>query len=239
MDKQQKPMVEVPAEPGLNPAPMPSQPDSPISDLKPDEWFKSDKIAEPAPKKLKLPSKRIVIIVIALTAVFTISGIGLLVANRNTSKKPATTDEPVSTVVDTDFIASEPETTPTETAPTPSVPTPTTTNKTSNTPASGGATTPVPTNKTYEIGYTSNDCFSPSNRTINTGDSIIFRNNNTNNKSMWPASNQHPVHNEYPGFDAGADVPTGGTFIFKFTKSGSWGYHDHIKPSCDGTITVL
>lgn len=96
-----------------------------------------------------------------------------------------------------------------------------------------GSTTTSP--KTYGISYT-NSCFSPANLTIKKGDTVKFTNNST--KDMWPASDNHPSHTTYSEFDAKGSINPGGTYSFTFNKTGSWGYHDHLKPSCSGTITV-
>ncbi len=63
---------------------------------------------------------------------------------------------------------------------------------------------------------------------------------------MWPASNQHPLHNDYPvpggcigsKFDACSEIPPGGSWQFQFTAFGAWKYHDHRKSSVEGTVIV-
>jgi hypothetical protein len=72
--------------------------------------------------------------------------------------------------------------------------------------------------------------------TIRKGDTVAFVDNSS--KDMWPASDNHPSHTIYPEFDAKSAVPPGGTFSFRFDKVGVWGYHDHLKPNCDGSVTV-
>jgi plastocyanin len=78
--------------------------------------------------------------------------------------------------------------------------------------------------------------FSPSAAEIKAGDVVIFKNNSS--EDFWPASNPHPVHTDYPGFDAKKAVSPGGTYQFKFDNAGTWGYHDHLNPSITGTIKV-
>ncbi len=104
-------------------------------------------------------------------------------------------------------------------------------------PSSGGGTSGNVkiAAQTYEISYT-NNCYTPANRTIKKGDTIKFINNST--RSMEPASDDHPSHTIYSAFDANNDIAPSGTYSFTFTKVGTWGYHDHNKPSCMGTITV-
>ena len=101
-------------------------------------------------------------------------------------------------------------------------------------PSSGGGTIPTAP-KTYDISYT-NSCYSPADVTINKNDTVRFTNNST--KNIWPASDNHPSHSLYPDFDANNSIASGGIYSFTFTKTGSWDYHDHLKPNCTGTITV-
>ena len=105
-------------------------------------------------------------------------------------------------------------------------------------PAGGGGSQPQPAVRqpsVFVVTYTSS-CFTPSSITIQNGDIVTFKNNS--NKNMWPASDPHPSHSAYPEFDPGQDIAPGSTWSFTFNKSGSWGYHDHNKPSCHGTVTV-
>ncbi|HEX3095828.1 MAG TPA: cupredoxin domain-containing protein [Patescibacteria group bacterium] len=78
--------------------------------------------------------------------------------------------------------------------------------------------------------------FSPSSLTIKNGDVVIFK--NTGDSSFWPASDPHPTHTNYPEFDAKKAIPAGQTYQFKFTKTGTWGYHNHLNPAAHGTIIV-
>lgn len=100
-------------------------------------------------------------------------------------------------------------------------------------PSAPGPT--APTHNTYSMSYT-NSCFSPNTITIANGDTITFVNNST--RDMWPASDNHPSHTIYPEFDPGQSIAPGGSYSFTFSKSGTWGFHDHNKPNCDGTVTV-
>lgn len=78
--------------------------------------------------------------------------------------------------------------------------------------------------------------FSPKSIEIKRGEAIKFVNDT--NQTMWVASNDHPTHTLYPGFDQGKSVGKSGTFIFTFTEAGSWKYHNHNKPGDVGTIVV-
>ena len=89
--------------------------------------------------------------------------------------------------------------------------------------------------KIYNISYT-DSCYDPETTTINKGDTVVFTNNSSS--KMWPASDNHPSHTKYPEFDAKRSIANGETYSFTFEKSGTWGMHDHIKDSCEGSITV-
>ncbi len=78
--------------------------------------------------------------------------------------------------------------------------------------------------------------FIPSRLSVKQGDVVIFK--NSDQGGMWPASDPHPSHTNYPEFDAKAAIATGQIFEFKFTKIGTWGYHNHLKPAAKGTIIV-
>ena len=109
----------------------------------------------------------------------------------------------------------------------------------------------VSDNSSYGQVYTierNSSGFSPSTLTINKGDVVKFL--NRSGSDIWPASNAHPNHEEYPGtrsslcgygynlFDACEAVPNDKEFEFTFMEIGTWGYHDHLNPSIKGTITV-
>jgi plastocyanin len=80
------------------------------------------------------------------------------------------------------------------------------------------------------------DSFSPPTITVQRGDTVTFENESGEDK--WPASDVHPTHEEYPGFDAGKAVLDGESYEFMFDRPGRWGYHDHLKPEVKGTIVV-
>jgi plastocyanin len=95
--------------------------------------------------------------------------------------------------------------------------------------------TPVTSEDRFTVRYNPTG-FSPKVIEIKLGEAIKFVNNN--NQAMWVASNDHPTHTLYPGFDEGKSVGKNGTFIFTFTEAGTWGYHNHNKPGDTGTIIV-
>ncbi len=89
--------------------------------------------------------------------------------------------------------------------------------------------------------------YSPKELTIKAGDTVTFVNDGG---SSWPATDAHPTHTLYPGsdiakcgsgaamFDSCGEIAKGGSWSFKFDEVGEWGYHDHLRPSLRGTITV-
>lgn len=87
----------------------------------------------------------------------------------------------------------------------------------------------------HEIVF-SGTAFTPKSLEINNGDVVVFKNDS--DKSFWPASAPHPQHTDYPEFDPKKSIATGGSWEFKFTKTGTWKFHDHLTPSAFGSITV-
>ncbi|MBI1975841.1 MAG: hypothetical protein HYS59_02495 [Candidatus Vogelbacteria bacterium] len=102
----------------------------------------------------------------------------------------------------------------------------------------------------FNLAYT-DDGFTPAGVSVRTGDTVIFK--NTSASPMWVASNFHPIHSAYPGsgiskcggsqsasiFDMCQSVPSGGSYRFIFTEVGAWGFHNHLRPSHGGTVTVV
>jgi plastocyanin len=85
----------------------------------------------------------------------------------------------------------------------------------------------------------SEDGFSPVTLHVKVGTTVTFKNvcKNVMDK-MWVASNPHPLHTDYPGFDAGKAYGIGESYSFTFMKQGSWGYHNHLEPERTGIIIV-
>ncbi len=87
----------------------------------------------------------------------------------------------------------------------------------------------------HQISY-NGTAYSPSTMSIKAGDTVVFKNQSTGD--FWPASANHPDHTKYPEFDPKKPIAAGETFQFKFLKTGDWGFHDHLRPSSFGKITV-
>ncbi len=77
--------------------------------------------------------------------------------------------------------------------------------------------------------------FSPATITISAGESVMWVNNDI--KNHWPASDPHPQHTDYSGFDS-LGISTGSSWSFKFNETGTWNYHDHNMPSRKGIVIV-
>ena|SRR3989344_5006798 len=92
--------------------------------------------------------------------------------------------------------------------------------------------------------------YSPTPLTIKVGDTVVFKNESTQN--MWTASAMHPSHAVYSdtslsdhcpdeantSFDACKGTSPGESWSFTFTKAGEWKYHDHLHPNLFGAIVV-
>ncbi|OHA48614.1 MAG: hypothetical protein A2806_00445 [Candidatus Terrybacteria bacterium RIFCSPHIGHO2_01_FULL_48_17] len=92
--------------------------------------------------------------------------------------------------------------------------------------------------------------FEPQTLTVPNGTTVTFRNETSRN--VWPASNIHPTHTQYPGsglhkcgsaeepqiFDACHGLAPGESYLFTFTVSGTHQYHDHLFPTVAGQIMV-
>lgn len=94
------------------------------------------------------------------------------------------------------------------------------------------------------------DGFVPAALTVKKGDSVTWT--NESGRDVWPASAMHPTHAVYPGssiskcgtadeptiFDACRGIPSGGSWSFVFNEMGTWRYHDHLRASVTGSVTV-
>lgn len=78
--------------------------------------------------------------------------------------------------------------------------------------------------------------FDPKSVTIKVGETVTWTNNSAS--SVRVASEPHPLHTGYPGFDDLSGAAKGDTYPFTFTKKGTFGYHNHNNPSMKGTVVV-
>lgn len=127
--------------------------------------------------------------------------------------------------------------------------------QTSSVPTPTDTLTVLPTtDKTPQLGHDTvtyaSTGYSPSNLRVKADTTVSFK--NTNSKAMWTASDLHPSHRIYAdsalsehcpdnagmSFDACIGTQPGSSWSFKFTKKGTWNYHNHLMPSHTGTIVV-
>ena len=78
--------------------------------------------------------------------------------------------------------------------------------------------------------------FEPRSVEVGPGDTVSFE--NVGDKAHWPASDDHPMHTLYPGFDPKKPVAPGEEWGFAFDKPGKWAYHDHMNPYLEGEVVV-
>lgn len=86
-----------------------------------------------------------------------------------------------------------------------------------------------------QVAYTSSG-FSPSTLTVKIGSTVTFVNNS--NKKMWVASNPHPIHTDFPDFDAKKGYHPGESYSFTFSESGTYKYHNHLSSFSSGVVVV-
>jgi plastocyanin len=100
-----------------------------------------------------------------------------------------------------------------------------------------GSTTPEYTGPQTHTVTLTDEGYSPKAITIFAGDTIKFT--NSSNMRMWTASDPHPTHTDYIGFDEKKADPSGASWEFKFTKPGTWNYHNHLNSIFRGSVTVV
>lgn len=107
----------------------------------------------------------------------------------------------------------------------------------------------TPVVKSYDVVYTDSG-YAPSELKIKVGDTVIFKNQSSG--QVWTASAMHPGHTAYSGtslqqhcpdttnssFDECESSKPGESWSFTFTKTGTFGYHNHLSASKFGKIVV-
>jgi len=86
-----------------------------------------------------------------------------------------------------------------------------------------------------EVTLNADGSFTPSSVTVSVGRAVRFTNQSGAKGRV--ASNPHPAHDGLPGFDS-ADLPAGLNYAYKFKRTGTFGFHNHLNPSMQGTVTV-
>ena len=84
--------------------------------------------------------------------------------------------------------------------------------------------------------HVTDEGFEPRSITVEAGRTVVFE--NVGDEAHWPASDDHPTHQEYPGFDPKKPIQPGEEWSFTFDRPGEWGYHDHMNPYLTGEIVV-
>ena len=93
-----------------------------------------------------------------------------------------------------------------------------------------------PLNIEYHVVEITSMGFSPDVVEINQGDFVVWV--NLDGKRHWPATDDHPAHDQYPGFDSKAPLKKGEEWEFQFDRVGEWEYHDHLSPLNVGVVIV-
>ena len=108
-----------------------------------------------------------------------------------------------------------------------------TTTTDTTTPPTDTNVVPAP-GSTAVITYT-DDGFSPGTVTVKAGSKFTIRNNSSH--VLQFDSNPHPAHTDNPELNIGTIAP-GKSVAVTLTKTGSFGYHNHLNSSDTGIIIV-
>jgi len=79
------------------------------------------------------------------------------------------------------------------------------------------------------------DHFSPATLTVSAGTTVTVK--NSSSQELQFDSDPHPVHTDDTDLNAGTIDP-GHSQTFTVEKTGTFGYHDHLNPSIQGTIII-
>lgn len=75
--------------------------------------------------------------------------------------------------------------------------------------------------------------------TVKSGENVIWLNESS--KTIQVASNSHPTHTENRELTNGESVisvESGASATVTLTKTGTWGFHDHLNPKMEGSVVV-
>ena len=119
----------------------------------------------------------------------------------------------------------------------------TTTNETPSATSSAETSTPDKEESEESSGVNtitfSDSGYNPPSLTVKTGESVTWVNSSRSITQIGSAS--HPTHNinrEITGNNFVIELAPGESAKVQLTKTGEWGYHNHLRPSMTGTITV-
>lgn len=96
--------------------------------------------------------------------------------------------------------------------------------------SSAGTTTSIAATITF-----SDNGFSPAVTTVKAGSTVQITNKSS--QLLDFDSDPHPEHTDEPELNAG-DIGPGQSKTFVVTKTGRWGFHDHLNPGFTGTLNV-
>jgi len=111
----------------------------------------------------------------------------------------------------------------------------------SSTPSSRAGSSPAQTSSSVSqasVAATitfSDSGFSPSVTTVKAGDMV--RVTNKSSQELDFDSDPHPEHTDEPELNVGPVSP-GESRTFTVTRTGHWGFHDHLNPGFTGTLNV-
>jgi plastocyanin len=108
----------------------------------------------------------------------------------------------------------------------------------SSNPSSSSSSNSTNNSTTQEIAATityNGDSFSVSNDKVKSGSSVKVV--NSSDKELDFDSDPHPVHTDNTELNEG-DIAPGKSKTFTLTKTGTWGFHNHLDASQHGNITV-
>lgn len=115
---------------------------------------------------------------------------------------------------------------------------PVTGQKTAGSESASPNTTPsanqVPSNSALTIVFT-NSGFERSSYTVKKGQTVTVKNQSSNELEF--ASDQHPSHRQQTELNIGSTA-AGASTTFTPTKTGTWGFHDHIRSQFTGELIV-
>ena len=81
--------------------------------------------------------------------------------------------------------------------------------------------------------------FTPVQTTVKSGDKLAWVNNSS--KKIQIGSDPHPTHTVNGELSNGQfvlEIAPGASATVTLTKTGNWGYHDHLNPGIRGKVTV-
>jgi plastocyanin len=84
--------------------------------------------------------------------------------------------------------------------------------------------------------HVTDEGFEPRSVEVGAGDTVVFE--NVGEEAHWPASDDHPTHEAYSGFDPKEPIEPGAEWSFAFDRPGKWEYHDHMNPYLTGKVVV-